>query len=69
MAHTYTEAVTVKPRIASKRRLRLGPNISREKGDDRAGADDSDREPDDVPKRPTKTVLLPHRDQPVNDAG
>jgi hypothetical protein len=27
MAHTYTEAVTVKPRIASKRRLRLSPNI------------------------------------------
>jgi hypothetical protein len=27
MAHTYTEAVTVKPRIASKRRLRLRANI------------------------------------------
>src|SRR5215472_17501174 len=42
-------------------------DVPSEKGDNSAGTCDSDREPDDAPKRPTEPVLFPHRDQRIND--
>ena len=44
-------------------------NVSGEKGNDSAGTYDGDSEPDDAPKWPAKTILFPHGDQRVNDAG
>jgi hypothetical protein len=42
-------------------------NVSGEKGDDGAGAYDSDGEPDDAPERPAEAVFLPHGDQREDD--
>ena len=42
--------------------------VSGEKGNG-AGIYDGESEPNDTFKRPAKTILLPHGDQRVNDAG
>jgi hypothetical protein len=44
-------------------------HISGEKSNHSTGTCDGDGEPDNAPKRPAETVLLPHGDECEDDAG